>query len=252
MAVQFEGEDVVPRNTLLARLPPHLYRELLPSLQTIHVRKGRRLLTPYFPPSKVFFPGGGLLSISVGTSEGQMAGVALVGSEGLVGLGACAGDSVSGESATVEIEGPLQAMDARLFRRDMERIPEFSQAINHYIHVFMQNLMQSVACNVLHSSRSRCARCLLEIRDRLERDDLPVTHDAVATMIGVRRASVSLILGTFQYAGMIDHAHKRIAVKDGARLRAAACECYDVINGRLSRLTSQPTPARGSAGLDHG
>lgn len=96
--------------------------------------------------------------------------------------------------------------------------------------------MRSVACNALHPVERRCARCLLDIRDRVGRNELPVTQDTLSEMLGVRRASITLAEGALHRTGLIDHAHKSIVVTDLTGLQAAACECYGVIKGHFARL----------------
>jgi CRP-like cAMP-binding protein len=224
-------------NKLLARLPADDYQRLLPELRTIHLRPKRVLLRPHVPARKIYFPAGGVCSIVQVTADGQMAGVAMVGNEGLVGMAAFGGDPESGQTAVVEIaDGDAQVMDVNVFRREMARQTSFSDLVHRYAQAFVESLMQSVACNALHPIEKRCARCLLDIRDRVGRDEFPLTQDVLATMLGVRRASVTLAAGTLHRAGLIDHAHKIIIVRDVAGLEHAACECYALVKGHFARL----------------
>jgi CRP-like cAMP-binding protein len=222
---------------LLARLPADDYRRLLPDLETIHLRAKRVLLKPHVPVRRVYFLAGGICSITQVTAEGQMAGVAIVGNEGVVGMAAFGGDPESGQTAVVEIaEGDAQALDVKVFRREMERQTRFSDLVHRYAQAFVESLMQSVACNALHPIEKRCARCLLDIRDRVGRYEFPLTQEVLATMLGVRRASVTLAAGTLHRAGLIDHAHKNIIIRDLAGLEHAACECYALVKGHFARL----------------
>ena len=224
-------------NKLLARLPPDEYRRLLPDLATIHLRPKRVLLKPHVAVRKLYFLAGGVCSITQVTADGQMAGVALVGNEGVVGLTAFGGDPESGQTAVVEIaDGSAQAMDAKVFRREVNRGTTFKDLMHHYMQAFVESLMQSVACNALHPIEKRCARCLLDIRDRVGRDEFPLTQEILATMLGVRRASVTLAAGALHRAGLIDHAHKRITILDPAGLESAACECYAITKAHFARL----------------
>ena len=224
-------------NKLLARLPPDEYRRLLPDLETLRLRSKRILLKPHVPVRKIYFLAGGVCTITQVTADGQMAGVAIVGNEGLVGMAAFGGDPESGQTAVVEIaDGDAQVMDVKVFRREMERQTSFSDLVHRYAQAFVESLMQSVACNALHPIEKRCARCLLDIRDRVGRDEFPLTQEVLATMLGVRRASVTLAAGTLHRAGLIDHAHKIIIVRDVAGLENAACECYALVKGHFARL----------------
>lgn len=227
-------------NKLLARLPLDEYRHLLPDLATIGVRAKRVLLRPHVPAQKIYFPGGGLCSITRSTADGQIAGVATVGNEGLIGIAALFGsDLQSDETAVVEIaDTDAQVMDVKVFRREMDRRGAFYDLMNRYGQAFVQSLMQSVVCNALHSVEKRCARCLLDIRDRIGRDEFLLTQDVLAAMLGVRRASVTLAAGALVRTGLIDHAHKRIVICDSRGLESAACECYAAVKRYFAHLFS--------------
>jgi CRP-like cAMP-binding protein len=231
--------DAQPLNKFLARLPPPEYRRLLPSLERIHLRAKRVLLKPHLQIRKIYFLEGGVCSITQVTADGQVAGVALVGNEGLVGMAAFGGDPDSGQTAVVEIaDGDAQVMDVAAFRREMEHEGVFRDLVHRYAQAFIEGLMQSVACNALHPVEKRCARCLLDIRDRVGRNEFPMTQDVLADMLGVRRASVTLAAGALHRAGLIDHAHKSIIIRDAAGLEKAACECYPIVKGHFARLLS--------------
>jgi CRP-like cAMP-binding protein len=226
-------------NRLLARLSSDEYRRLLPDLEMVRIRSKRVLLKPQVPVRKVYFLAGGVCSITHVMADGQVAGVAIVGNEGLVGMAAFGGDPESGQAAVVEIAaGDAQAMGVTAFRREMERQTHFSELVHRYAQAFVEGLMQSVACNALHSIEKRCARTLLEIRDRIGRDEFPMTQDVLATLLGVRRASVTLAAGALHRAGLVDHAHKSIIILDVAGLEHAACECYTLIKGHFTRFLS--------------
>jgi CRP-like cAMP-binding protein len=223
-------------NRLLARLPADDYRRLLPSLEVVSLHSRDVLLQAHVPTRRIYFLGGGACSIVLSTADGQAAGVAIIGNEGFVGLSAIAGDSDARESAVLEIaEGDAQVMDLEAFRREMDRRSAFRDVIHRYTHAFIQSLMQSVVCNALHSVEKRCARCLLDLRDRLGRNEFPLTQDALAGILGVRRASITLAEAALHRAGLIDHGHKRVVIRDPSGLEAAACECYAVVKGHLAR-----------------
>jgi CRP-like cAMP-binding protein len=229
-----EDGPILSANRLLAALPPRDYEEMLPDLLTVSFSEKHVLLDPAVPPSHVYCPCGAVCSLTVLTSDGDMAGVAIVGHEGLIGLSGFSGDSDSNEAAAVVIaEGDLQAIDLAAFRREMEHRPPFRRLVNGYIQAFAESLMQSAACNVLHSVEPRLARCLLELRDRLGRDELPVTQETLAVMLGVRRPSVTLATDSLWRMGLIEHGHKRIVIRDPSGLASACCECYEIVKGTL-------------------
>lgn len=186
---------------------------------------------------RIYFPGGCVCSITQVMADGQMAGTATVGKEGFIGIGALfEGDLEAGE-ATVEIaEGAAQVMDAKEFRREMERRGPFYNVMCRYAHAFVASLMQSVACNALHPVEQRCAKWLLETHDRMGRDEFPLSQEVLAGMLGVRRASVTLAAGTLHRAGLVDYSYKRIVICDRTGLEAASCECYAAVKGYFARL----------------
>lgn len=224
-------------NRLLASLPRHEYERLLPDLATMPLYPKSALFKPTDHPNSVYFLEGGVCSLSTITADGETAGVAMIGNEGLIGMRAFGGDPESTESATVEIvNGDTQVMNMTVFRREMERPGVFCDLIHRYAEAFGGSLMQSVACNALHSIEQRYARCLLEIRDRIGHNEFSLTQDTLADLLGVRRASITVTAGELYRTGIIDHGHKHIVIRDQIRLEAAACKCYAVIRQHLARV----------------
>jgi CRP-like cAMP-binding protein len=224
-------------NRLLARLPADDYRRLLPDLDVVPLRAGLVLLKREAAAPKVHFLGGGVCSIELATADGQVAAVALIGNEGCLGTSVVAGDPESGQTAVIDVvDGEAQVMTVTAFRREMERRTAFHDVIHHYEQAFVEGVMQSVACNALHPIEKRCARCLLELRDRIGRNEFPVTQELLARLLGVRRASVTLAAGALHRAGIIDTVHKSVIIREPAALEAVACECYALIKGHFARL----------------
>lgn len=224
-------------NKLLARLPADDYQRLLPDLRTISVRPKLVLIKPDVPVQQIYFLGGGVCSITRVTADGQVAGVAIVGNEGLIGMHELTANPEPDETAVIEIaHGDAQVMDANVFRREMERQTAFKKLAHSYFHAFVENLLQSIVCNAVHPVEMRCARCLLEIRDRVGDNDIPLTQYTLANLLGVRRATVTLCVGRLRRMGLVEKQHRRIVIRNPAGLEAAACECYDVNKGHFARL----------------
>jgi CRP-like cAMP-binding protein len=163
--------------------------------------------------------------------------VATVGNEGFIGINAVFGSNRMLGAALVKIpDGAALAMSISAFQREMKRQGAFSQVINRYAQGFVASLMQSVACNALHSVEERCARWLLTMRDRIGGNDFPLTQEFLAVMLGVRRPSVTLAVGALQRLGLIDYGHRRIVILDRAGLESASCECYAVVKKHFARL----------------
>ena len=231
------GFAVIAAKQAPCRAAADEYQRLRPDLETKCLRPQHVLLKPHVLSNKIYFLGGGLCSLTQVTADGQVAGVAMIGNEGLVVLTAFGGDPESGVTAAVEIaDGQMQVMDVAVFRREIARRGAFADLIDRYTRAFAAGLMQSVVCNALHPVERRCARCLLEIRDRVGRNPFPLTHSALAGMLGVRRATVTLCAGSLDRAGLVGHSHKHFLIHDPEKLEDAACECYRVINRHFARL----------------
>jgi CRP-like cAMP-binding protein len=224
-------------NRLLASLPRDEYERLMPDLATMSLHAKHSLFKPNDHPNSVYFLEGGVCSLSTITADGETAGVAILGNEAVIGMRAFGGDPESTESATVEIvKGDAKVMDLTVFRREMERSGVFCDLIHRYAQAFGESLMQSVACNALHSIEQRYARCLLEIRDRIDHNEISLTQDTLADLLGVRRASITVTAQELNRTGITDHGHKHIVIRDHRRLEAVACKCYAVIRQHLANV----------------
>ena len=224
-------------NHLLAALPPDEYQRLGPELnfrplklrQTLH-KHGERI-------GEVYFPGRSVCSITNTMEDGGMVEVAMVGREGLVGIGAFLGDAMSTGDAVVQVQAEgAQAMSLDVFRREMDRRGPLYDVVNRYSQAFVGLIMQSVACNGLHSAEERCCRWLLMTRDRVERDEFPLTHELLAVMLGVRRPTVTLVLAELQRAGIVSHVRGQVRIVDRKALEDASCECYKTTRSLFDRL----------------
>lgn len=224
-------------NKLLARLPAADYQRLLPELETIPLPFRYILQKPGEAVRRVYFPGGGVCSITSVMADGQMVEMATVGNEGLVGITACFGGGLEPGEAIVQVpNGAAQVLDLKIFSREMNRRGAFQAVINNYAQAYVCFLMQSVACNALHSVDERLARWLLTAHDRMGRNDFPLTQEFLAILLGVRRSSVTLAFGALRRAGLIDHVNKKILIKNRRGLEAASCECYAAVAGHFARL----------------
>lgn len=226
-------------NKLLASLPAADYRRLLSVLHPISLPFQHVLLKPDETLRRIYFPGGGACAITQIMRNGRIVEVATVGNEGFIGVNALFGGNRWLAGAVVKAaDGAAHAMSVSAFQREMNRRGPFSRLINRYAEVFVAFLMRSVACNALHSVDERCARWLLTTRDRIGRNEFPMTQEFLAVMLGVRRPTVTLALSALQRAGLIDYGHKRIVILDRPGLKATSCECYAVLKRHRARFPS--------------
>jgi len=196
------------------------------------------LLKPGEPLDHVYFPGNGVCSVTQAMRDGRTVEVATVGNEGLIGLSALSGGrSFVGVLVKVP-ESAGHVMSVGAFRREMRRRGAFAELIARYARGFTASLIQSAACNALHSVEERCARWLLTTRDHAGRNEFAVTQELVASLLGVRRPSVTVAIGALQRAGYVDWGHHHIVILDRAGLESASCECYGVVKRRFARLSA--------------
>jgi CRP-like cAMP-binding protein len=225
-----------PVNALLRRLPKNEYEEVC-SHTTIWLPVRHDLVRLPGSSETIYFPRRGVYAICHRTADGRTVGVALVGNEGVIGLPEFGGDPESGMWIMPMMrECDTDRMSAEVFRTAMKRLPVFHDVIHRYAQAFGESLMQSIACNAVHSIEQRCARCLLEIHDRVGRRDLPLTHELLADLLGVRRESITVAAGLLERAGLIERRRRQIRVADPDGLMAAACECYVAIKGHFARF----------------
>lgn len=228
-------------NKLLASLPPDEYQRVSSEL-TWRPLKVRQVLHKHGEPiAEVYFPGRSVCSITNVMNDGGVIEVATVGREGLVGIAAVFGAPVAAGEAFVQIAAePAAVMSIDAFRREMERRGAFFDRVTKYSQAFVNMLMQSVACNGLHSAEQRCCRWLLTTHDRIGQDEFPLTHEFLAIMLGVRRPTVTLVMAELARAGIVSHVRGHVRIVDRNGLEEAACECYRNVRAVYDRLLGQP------------
>jgi CRP-like cAMP-binding protein len=212
----------------LDRLRPHLTAEVVSHNQTVQER-GK-------PVEFVIFPTSGTVSIVVIMSNGGAVEVGIVGREGMLGVQAVLGDDISLNDATVQISGNVLRIPTEILRQEAEANPGLRAILLRYVQAFLNSATQSAACNRAHLLEQRLARWLLTARDRACTDRLPLTHEFIATMLGVRRAGVTVAALSLKSAGLIDYEQRRITIADPEGLEAVACECYEVEKREYARL----------------
>jgi CRP-like cAMP-binding protein len=225
------------QNRLLRALSPADRQLLLPALDHVALRMRERLVEPDVPISSVYFPLHGVVSLVSTLEDGTQVEVATIGNEGLVGLPLVLYANTIPFTAFVQVAGEALRMNAETFGRLLqEESGTLRQLLYRYAQALFNQLAQHVVCNRLHRIAQRCARWLLLTHDRVGRDEFPLTHDFLALMLGVRRASVTEVAGRLQQAGLIRYRLGIVRVLDRAGLEAASCECYGVIKQEYDRL----------------
>jgi CRP-like cAMP-binding protein len=226
-------------NRLLASLPPPEVERLRPALEPIELKAREAIYEPGSLFRHVYFPEQGLISVVANMDDGNTIEVGTIGAEGMSGLPVLS-DGTSPYRHFVQIEGHALRMSAERFRDEIRLDTPFRRMLLRYQTAFVTQLMQSVACNGLHNIQERCARWLLRCLDQASSPDVFITHEFLAQMLGVRRASVSDVLRPLQDDGLIRSRRGVVSVLDRHGLESQACECYRVISLEYDRLMSGP------------
>jgi CRP-like cAMP-binding protein len=237
--------QVPSQNRLLTTLPPDEYARISVHLRAVSMIAKQVFHTQGQPIGDVYFPGGGACSLIKVMKDGKMAEIATVGNEGMLGSGVFFGDTVSAGEAIVQVsDGEAHTMPIAAFILEMERHGEFYDRIVRYTQAFATQIMQTTACNGLHSAEERCCRWLLMTHDRVREREFGLTHEFLALMLGVRRPTVTLIAAKLQGAGLISYRRGHVTIVDRPGLEKMSCECYATVKANFARLLPE-LPAMG-------
>ncbi len=230
-------------NKLLATLPADDYKRISASLTVVPLKFKQVLYKQEETIRHVLFPGGGACSLTKVMHDGQIAEIATVGNEGVIGAGVFFGDDrLFGEAIVQAAGGDGFRMPVEAFLSEMARRGAFYDRVMRYSQALSNQAMQTTVCNALHSAEQRCCRWLLMTYDRVGSHDLHLTHDIVSIMLGVRRPTVTIIMGDLQRRGLVDHRRGTIHVLDRMGLEAASCECYETVKANFARLLPELPP----------
>ena len=240
------ADHAVPtsRNRLLAALPPEDLARLRPRLEVVGLPLRKVLSAPGQPITAVYFPEAGYVSMLAYLGKGDAIEVGVVGNEGMVGLPVLLGDDSDDCEAMVQNPGTALRMDAAAFRAELDRTPAFQSLLLRSAMFQHKQVARTAACNGRHHTDQRLARWLLIAHDRAEGGSFAMTHEFLSTMLGVRRAGITIAAGQFQAAGLIHYERGRMEVTDRSGLEAVACECYGVARRALDHLFGSKAEAQ--------
>ena len=231
-----EATQPPPRNKLLAALLGQEYDRLLPRLTPVSLSQGETLYETEDRIRYVYFVNTGVVSLVTHLKEGAGVEVGLVGNEGMAGLSVALGDDVSPNQAIVQIAGGGMRMEAAALREELKGGGLLQPLLLRLTLALLRQVSQSAACNRSHHVAERLARWLLTCHDRVEGDELRLTQEFIAEMLGTRRAGVSEAAGILQGQGLIRYTRGHITVTDRAGLEEFSCECYGVVKAEYDRL----------------
>jgi CRP-like cAMP-binding protein len=234
-------ERAKTKNLLLARLPAAELTALLARCQSVPLTRRFTMLERDQPITHVFFPEGGVSSLTTSMKDGDTVEILTVGREGMIGIEVFMGAPLATVDAFVQVAGGMaQRLPADVFRREIDRQGPLARVVAAYARTMLAQIVQTAACNRLHDSRGRCARWLLLTQDRVESSEFVLSHEFLAFMLGVQRSTVTVIAGALQKAGLIRYVHGRVTVTDRAGLEAVGCECYAVAARQFAALGLRP------------
>lgn len=222
-------------NRLLAALTPGDLDALKAHLEPVVLPHRRTLSNPGAPIEHIYFPAEGMVSL-VQPLQGGMIEVGIIGKEGFFGVPVLLGADTSPLEAMVQIPGSASRIQAGAFRKAAGKSTHLLGLLLRYAQALHVQVAVSAACNGRHALRERLARWLLMARDRAPGDELPLGHEFLSMMLGVRRAGVTEALGALRTAGLIRHTHGRVTIIDRHALEAASCECYHIVRSEYERL----------------
>ena len=223
-------------NRLIAALPSADRQRLLEALQPVSLTVSQPLYEAGEPIKFVYFPLSGVNSIISIVTDGDTVEVATVGNEGMVGIPVFLGGRSASDEAFCQVPGDLLRMRAARFREEVRRSRVFRTVMLRYTQAFIHQIVQHAACYRWHSIVERCASRLLMTHERVNLDEVVLTQESLAQMLGVRRATVTAAAGMLQHAGLIRYTRGRITIVDRKKLRRASCQCNRIIRREYKRL----------------
>jgi CRP-like cAMP-binding protein len=224
------------QNRLLAVLPPAEYERLRPHLEPVPMSLGAVVYESGSRQDHVYFPTTSIVSLLYVMADGASAEIAVVGNEGLVGVALFMGGETTPSRAIVQSAGSAYRLRGQLMKEEFVRGGAMQHLLLRYTQALLTQMAQTAVCNRHHSVDQQLCRWLLLSLDRLPSNELTMTQELIANMLGVRREGVTEAAGKLQSAGLIQYSRGRITVLDRPGLEAQACECYGVVKRESDRL----------------
>src|SRR6202162_4947587 len=224
------------QNHLLAALPTSDYERLASHLELVPMKLGEVLYESGVQLRYVYFPTTSILSLLYVMEDGASAEIAIVDNEGILGISLFMGGDTTPSRAVVQSAGHAFRLKAALLKNEFGRFGPTMHLLLRYTQALITQMAQTAVCNRHHSVDQQLCRWLLLSLDRLRTNELSMTQELIANMLGVRREGVTEAAGELQDAGLIHYSRGRITVIDRPGLEARACECYQVVKTEFDRL----------------
>lgn len=216
-------------NRLLAALPPDIYDLMGRHLRHVALTQGTAIYEPGMAVDDVYFPQSGMISLLIVANDGAAVETSTIGREGAAGLHSALGRRLSFTRATTQIGGDFLTIRSDIFAPIVRDHAPVRDLITRYTEVLWAEAQQLAACNALHEAPARLCRWLLQCADRVGSNELSLTQELMAQMLGVRRTTVTLLAQSLQRKEAIAYVRGRIRILDRKQLEQGACECYAIL-----------------------
>jgi CRP-like cAMP-binding protein len=226
-------------NQLLARLDAATFASLEKDLVVVSLSQGDVISQTRDTVRKVYFPHGGIISCVVELFNGRAIETGMIGNDGQFGAGPALDHKVSLNLVMMQIAGTVSVMDVERMRDLAQQHSAFREQLMSYEQFFLAQVQQTAACNAVHNVQARTCKWLLRMQ-KLVGNDLRLTQEFLAQMMGVRRTSVTEVAGRLQREGMITYSRGRIQILDLSKIQATACECDQALNDNYERIIIHP------------
>ena len=222
-------------NSLLAALPPAEWTRWQPQLERVELPLGHVVYESGHTMGHVYFPTTAIVSLLYVMENGSSAEIAVVGHEGVVGISLFMGGGSTPSRGVVQSAGTAYRLPAATIKEEFNRVPVLHLLLR-YTQALITQMAQTAVCNRHHSLDQQLCRWLLLSLDRLNGNELAMTQELIANMLGVRREGVTEAAVKLQKAGIVRYTRGRITVIDRSALEARSCECYAVVKEEYDRL----------------
>jgi CRP-like cAMP-binding protein len=227
-------------NDLLAEMPDEVRARVLPLLKKVELDLGHVIYEAGQDIHHVYFPANCIISLLYVMLDGSSAEISVVGHDGMVGIAVFMGGASTPSRALVQSAGTAYRLSAADLRREFNNDSAVRMLMLRYTQALITQMAQTAVCNRHHSIDQQLCRWLLLSLDRLPGNQLDMTQELIANMLGVRREGVTEAAGKLQSLGVIEYRRGHITVKDRPRLERLSCECYQVVKDENRRLRSRP------------
>jgi CRP-like cAMP-binding protein len=228
--------SIPTRNHLLAELPEEVRARIFPFLELVDLPLGKVLYESGGMLHHVYFPTNSIVSLLYVMENGASAEISVVGNEGVIGIALFMGGNSTPSRAVVQSAGQAFRLPSLRIHEEFERHGALLYLMLRYTQALITQMAQTAVCNRHHSVDQQLCRWLLLSLDRLEGNDLTMTQELIANMLGVRREGVTEAAGKLQKAGVIRYSRGKITVLDRPALEKLSCECYAVVKQETDRL----------------